>query len=69
MTDAKEYLRRPNKILGDINILREKAETLRENVLPKGVSFDKEKVQSIAGDKMLSVPFGVLIYINTIVKN
>ncbi len=51
MTDAKEYLRRPNKILGDINILREKAETLRENVLPKGVSFDKEKVQSIAGDK------------------
>ncbi len=52
--DAKEYLRRPNKILGDINILREKAETLRENVLPKGVSFDKEKVQSIAGDKMAS---------------
>ena len=50
--DAKEYLRRPNRILGDINILREKAETLRENVLPKGISFDKEKVQSVAGDKM-----------------
>ena len=50
--DAKEYLRRPNRILGDIIIQREKAETLRENVLPKGVSFDKEKVQSVAGDKM-----------------
>ena len=50
--DAKEYLRRPNRILGDIIIPREKAETLRENVLPKGVSFDKEKVQSVAGDKM-----------------
>ena len=50
--DAKEYLRRPNRILGDIIIQREKAETLRENVLPKGISFDKEKVQSVAGDKM-----------------
>ena len=50
--DAKEYLRRPNRILGDIIIQREKAETLRENVLPKGVSYDKEKVQSVAGDKM-----------------
>ena len=50
--DAKEYLRRPNRILGDIIIQREKAETLRENVLPKGVSFDKEKVQNVAGDKM-----------------
>lgn len=50
--DAKSYLRKPNQILGDINILREKAETLRENVLPKGVCFDKEKVQSGTDDKM-----------------
>lgn len=52
MMDAKEYLRRPNRILRDIIIQRGKAEALRENVLPKGVSFDKEKVQSVAGDKM-----------------
>lgn len=50
--DAKEYLRRPNRIRRDIIIQRGKAEALRENVLPKGVSFDKEKVQSVAGDKM-----------------
>ncbi len=52
MTDAKSFLTQPNRILSDINIKREKTEALRENILPKGVSFDKERVQSAPDDKM-----------------
>lgn len=51
MVDAKEFLRHPNRILGDIEILREKAEALRTNIL-KAVSYDKEKVQAPTGDIM-----------------
>ncbi len=51
MVDAKEFLRHPNRILRDIEILREKAEALRTNIL-KAVSYDKEKVQTPTGDIM-----------------
>lgn len=49
--DAKEYLRRPNRILGDIIIQREKAETLRENVI-KALNYKKDRVQTPTSDIM-----------------
>ena len=50
--DAKTYLRRPARIRADMDILNERIENLRVNMLPKAVSYDKDLVQTSPQDPM-----------------
>ena len=50
--DAKIYLRYPTTLLGNIVILQERIDNLRENMLPKGVRYDRDKVQTSPEDPM-----------------
>ena len=50
--DAKIYLRYPTSLLGNIVILQERIDNLRENMLPKGVRYDRDKVQTSPEDPM-----------------
>ena len=50
--DAKTYLRRPQRIRADITILQERIKSLRINMLPKAVNYDKDPVQTSPHDPM-----------------
>ena len=51
--DAKTYLRNPKRILGGIVRLQERIENLRKTMLPKGVRYDRDKVQTSLEDPMI----------------
>lgn len=51
--DAKAYLRNPKRILGGIVRLQERIENLRKTMLPKGVRYDRDKVQTSPEDPMV----------------
>ena len=51
--DAKTYLRNPTRLLANIVVLQERIEKLRVNMLPKGVTYDRDKVQTSPQDPML----------------
>ena len=50
--EVKKYLRRPTRIYGDIVVLQEKIENLRLNMLPRAISYDKDRVQTSPQDPM-----------------
>lgn len=50
--DARDFLKRPTRIYGDIVTLQERIENLRMNMLPKAISYDKDRVQTSPQDPM-----------------
>lgn len=50
--DAKEFLKKPTQIYGDIVTLQERIENLRINMLPRAISYDKDRVMSSPRDPM-----------------
>lgn len=50
--EVKKYLRRPTRLYGDIVVLQEKIENLRLNMLPRAISYDKDRVQTSPQDPM-----------------
>lgn len=50
--EVKKYLRRPTRLYGDIVVLQEKIENLRLNMLPRAISYDKDRVQTSSQDPM-----------------
>ena len=49
---AKDFLKRPTRIYGDIVTLQERIENLRVNMLPKAISYNKDRVQTSPQDPM-----------------
>lgn len=52
MNEVKRYLMRPTEIYGNIVLTQEKMENLRLNMLPRGICYDRDKVQTSPSDPM-----------------
>ena len=51
-TPGGKILQKPNQILGEIDCIEETIETLRLQALPKGNSYDKDRVQTSPVDML-----------------
>lgn len=51
-TPGGQILQKPNRILGEIDCIDDTIETLRLQALPKGISYDKDRVQTSPKDML-----------------
>ena len=51
-TPGGQILQKPSRILGEIDCIEETLETLRLQALPKGISYDKDRVQTSPKDML-----------------
>ena len=51
-TPGGQMLQKPSRILGEIDCVEETIETLRLQALPKGISYDKDRVQTSPKDML-----------------